>query len=281
MKIHKASKLALFVGISSILVGCGGQVSGEKVTSENQGSLPSSDSIRPNPRPYMIGSDRRMAVVYESWFALRRSYLQTPNSTGPTDGLTLKGRVASDWNYIGSDPNAFTQVRGVLSSNSSVCTYFGTGDDYGMKQSQNGIRYGRGGQCTYFANLILYRALGGFQFSSNASAGSGGRFVWADLSQSAYPKATEAQPGDLVFIKSGVWHIAVCVRRPSSTSMEVVESNYTGYGESTHSVGIYNGTHNSELIARRIINFTNDDANGYRAIPGDGRYPNLKHRRWY
>lgn len=267
-KIHAYVFVGFLVGIT----GCGGE------TSVSSGTIPETT-------PRMIGNDKRKAVYYECWYALRSSYLTTPNDSGPTGGLKIKDRVASDWNYLGNDPNAFSKVQATVGSgNASVSSYFGTSDNYG-KHVSGGTAYGRGGQCTYFGCLILYRALNGFMFNSNTDVqrdSSKGRFYWGDLDPARYPKATDAQPGDLVFTKSGTFHLAVCVGRPDSKTMDVVESNFTGYNDPLYSVGTYNGASNSELVARRRIDISGTDSGGYRAIFGDSaRRPDLHHRRWY
>jgi hypothetical protein len=230
----------------------------------------------------MIGSDPRKAVFYEAWYALRESFLRTPNDAGPTGGAKIwDSTCLSNWNYIGSDPNAFTKVQAIPGKvNASVATdpQFATGDAYGKKSG-----LGRGGQCVYFGCLILYRALNGFMFSTDKSHSN---FRWSDLTSRNYPSATEAVAGDLVFKPDGTQHLAVCVGR-SGNSLDIVDSNYFGttgkdegkqyqVGKLTDKNGKFIAW-SSEIIGRHIV-----DARTYRVITGNAKkHPNLPHRRWY
>jgi hypothetical protein len=165
-------------------------------------------------------------------------------------------------------------------ANASVATEpsFSTGDGYGRK---NG--YGRGGQCVYFGCLILFRALNGFIFSTDRSHSN---FRWSDLTSRAYPSATEAVAGDLVFRPDGTQHLAVCVGRRDKT-MDIVDSNWfaTKYDEYSKQFKVGSLTNSkgqvvawsSEIIGRHTV-----DATQFRVITGDAKKnTNLPHRRWY
>jgi len=187
----------------------------------------------------MDPSDLHMSVVYECWYALRQSYLGTRDKDGPHDGKAIDGNIVSDWNYLANDVPAFKAVKGQHGEESSVCDYFGTDDEYALK---SGI--GRGGQCVFFAQLILRRGAGYTRLLPK----------WSDLHPADYPSARDAQPGDLVFHKSGTdsGQMAVSVKRLTG-GIDVVDSNYVGYNQEAYSVGVRDGKRHSEVIGRHTV----------------------------
>ncbi len=233
-------------------------------------------------QPRMIGSDRRMAVVYECWYALNSNYKQHPDGIGPHGEPTVWGNTVSNWHYLSDDTNALQQVKSIVGSdkygpNWTVATNFGPGDDYAIKQTlePNSRKLGRGGQCTYFTCLILYRALGGFRFSTRATPKGYEAFAWGDLAagvKKLYPVATDAQPGDVVFKLGSPNHVGICVNNFHNGTLEIVDSNFSGYGNKTYAVGRYNPPnsnlffYNSEIIGRHIVNINSE---GYRLFSGD------------
>ncbi|MCW3100937.1 MAG: hypothetical protein JWL77_6555 [Chthonomonadaceae bacterium] len=219
----------------------------------------------------MIGTDRRKAVVFECWYALRQSFLSTPNDNGPTDEPKLFGDVVGGWNYLANDTHAMEQVKSIVGEgNYSVASNpgFNSGDNYAFEKagSPDNRHLGRGGQCTYFTCLILYRALNGFRFSTRATPAGKETFLWADLTSTKYPSATGAQPGDVVFKKGTINHIGICVMNFGDGTLDIVDSNDCGFGKSTYAVGSYGGYYNSEMIGRHRVNVA---AEGYRVFSGN------------
>lgn len=271
-----AIMFCLLLLTSLVIVGCGGSSSSrsESVLPVKQ-SLPNIAALEPGSMvssipyantpsvlvPNMIGSDNRMAVVYECWYALRQSYLNTPNSSGPNSGRTYNGCIVSDWHYMTTDTNAVNYVlRTYGRSNVSVSSYFGTSDNYAL---QSGM--GRDAQCVSFATMILYRARKGYSLVWN----------WGSISANynSYPSARNASPGDLVFYQNNSGHhVAVCVRNLGGSGIDVVDSNWIGYGEKACSVGTYLGYCNSEMIGRHVITLSKIDGSGWKTYSGAGRW---------
>ena len=116
-----------------------------------------------------LGSNDREAVKLECFYALN------PSHNG-TSGKKINGWTVSDWNYLASDLNAWSAVRDCygsawcgLDGNATYCGCSHGGYSWHMiKGSKSFYRYpsaygyqdgyGRGGQCRYFGNLILYRS---------------------------------------------------------------------------------------------------------------------------
>lgn len=216
-------------------------------------------------RPNMIGNNYQMAPVYECWFALRQSYLNTPNSEGPHSGLAVGGSVVSDWNYLASDPHAFNVIGNTYGSNFSVSSYFGLGDYYGR---HNG--YGRGGQCVSFAALILYRC------RNYPLTWLWPTSIWSSSRLWNRPSARNSQPGDLVFYmhfnsrgRFNDGHVGVVVKQMGN-GIDVVDSNYVGYGSSAYAVGSYYGVSNSEMIGRHFVSNSQLGSGGWKVYSGRG-----------
>jgi len=80
--------------------------------------------------------------------------------------------------------------------------------------------------------------------------------------------AKQAQPGDLVFRKTGIWHVAICVKNMGSGGLDVVDSNYVGYGM----YPITRGHRDSELIGRHPISVGKINSEGWKTYSGRGRW---------
>jgi hypothetical protein len=218
------------------------------------------------PPDRMIGSDRRMAVVYECWYALRRSYINTPNASGPYGGLVIDNCVVSDWNYLASDysstnwmvTSAPTYTKYITQCTDYPTASFLCSNTYGLK---NG--YGRGMQCVAFARYILYRAL---RYSKGPTS-------WSTYVQGANGSASLAKPGDLVFRYNSVnksGHVAVCVKNMGASGIDVVDSNQVGYKK----YGKYSiaGGPDSEIIGRHPISLNTINTQGWKTYSGRGRW---------
>ena len=204
--------------------------------------------------PLQIGADRQLAVRNEFWYALDPNWLQVTNdSNGPT-GISVAGLSGlSRWNYISSSADANSHALqfvlgtygGFVSNlipgiggnlNTSEVAYWAgrlSSDAYGL--DYGAVRgAGHGCQCVAFVAMGLYRALGGYRMPS---------WNWASLDPAAFPAATTARPGDLVFYKTDGTHghVGACVRN-DGTKITVVDSNYIG-GDG------------SELIARHDVSY--------------------------
>lgn len=226
--------------------------------------IPDQSSSSAALQPHNITSDRRMAVVYEAFYAMDPSWLNPSNQTGPTTGIPIVGGTASKWNYIGSDWTGASHVADQSYGNATVSSFFGPSDSYGRYQS-----IGRGGECLYFANLILWRS---HLITDNRAIYTS----WGSIVDCG--PATDGQPGDLVFYKNKKNikdnnHIGVYVYKRDSTHFDVIDSNYLGTAkDSQYSVSPKNPTllyrSYSEIIGRHTVS----SADGWRLFRGNGRW---------
>lgn len=183
-----------------------------------------------------LSSNRRRAVVLEAFYALR------PAHDGECGIYTYDGKCLSGWNYLANDLSKATYMRSMYGCNSSVWTnyndysgcpnysaplsfwrdfltygFYSAGGNYG--------NVGRGGQCKYFANLILYRS------GAHPSVMPTYQTMWDYQSTSNLGGAKE---GDILFtdgvpnITSHTAIVVSVVRNGSgiATSIDVVDSNY-------------------------------------------------------
>lgn len=120
-----------------------------------------------------------------------------------------------------------------------------------------------GGQCFFFAGLILRRAVGHDLVNT-----------YAGLDKGSNGPARDAQPGDVIFKNNttgGPRHVAIVVKRYWD-GLDVVDSNFVGYGNSSLAVGYYGGTANSEIIGRHMYKFTQLNSQGWKRYSGRGRW---------
>lgn len=185
--------------------------------------------VVPIVRPMRLAADPRQAIIEELFYALNQAHTGFSNKA-------INGNAVSDWNYICSDQNAYSVMRSRYGSNSSVWGSFFTGLDrvnggylvpttYGLSGG-----YGRGGQCVYFVNLILYRSA--TYWDNNRFLSGYGDYIY-DYNhgrQSTKP-LDQVQPGDVIQTTWNNGHraIAVLVFRDASgrvTAIDVIDSNF-------------------------------------------------------
>lgn len=192
-------------------------------------------------RAQIFSSNTRRAVVLEAFYALRTQHDGGCNAY-------IRGNCISTWNFL-HDPNqwpsnAYGTVKGWYGCNPSVwaiqvtdgCpngsglasppSFYSNVASYGL--STGGGYYGnvgRGGQCTFFANLVLYRS-GGISYSFPA--------LW-QMAQSVDidTNLQHAVEGDIVqAYNDGAFpnHIAIVVQiyRNGSqvVALDLIDSNY-------------------------------------------------------
>jgi len=211
-------------------------------------------------------STNRRAVVLECFYALRPSHDGGCDKTITTPYGTW---CVSSWNYLNSDPNMYLTVRNIYSCDSSVWTTSGDGSpchnynspvsfwmNYGYNYGDYGS-YGRGGQCKYFANLILYRS-GSYQKASPA---------YSDIINNPLDYETNmqnAKEGDvLVTLNEGsannIPHTAIVVEIKKSgttvTGLDVIDSNY---------VSDINGVAGREVISRHLLSIATLQQRSYK-----------------
>jgi len=230
-------------------------------------TIPPSDSVEaakdaggidnPSGSTRMIGSGRT-AVVNECWYALRKSST-SPSTNGPSGGKSIGGNMVSDWNYMASDTSAASWIIKVNTANITQCTNyptasFLTSNAYGLK---NG--YGRGMQCLTFARYILYRSL---HYTNGPTS-------WSTYTSNI--SATKAQPGDIVYYKTGTntGHVAICVKNMGTSGIDVVDSNFVGYNQGYSITG---SARDSEIIGRHPVSIATINSQGWKTYSGQGRW---------
>jgi len=196
-----------------------------------------------------LASTNRHAVVMEAYYAL------DPAHYGFSSKL-YNGWTVSDWKYLATDTNAYDKEKSWYGSNSSVPSYSLFYTNLEAYSYRDG--YGRGGQCKYFVDTLLFR--------SEAATRINGTHVlptYSAMSNSTRPIGY-TRPGDVIFRTNGTPHVASVVQVLSGnsdwgnvTSVDVVDSNYVGG----------NG---QEIIARHIIQ--GSELSNYRIYTGVSYY---------
>lgn len=186
-----------------------------------------------------LASDTREAIKYECFYALNPGHHGGSNKN-------IGGWAASDWNYLASDLWAYRVLKDWFGGCSSMWKGPHSADPtWGCWPTKSKGQYcfycyphnyglydwfGRGGQCKYFANLILVRS-GTYRYKLPTY-----QQVIDDYNGSRnYTKlAGEAEVGDVLQTKWVNGHTAVVVEILSgtpgewSTSIDVVDSNFIG-----------------------------------------------------
>lgn len=176
---------------------------------------------------FRLSSNTREAVVLEARYALR------PQIWGPYK--SLNGNAVGEWRYIIDDSNAWKVVTGWYKKALCSLMYvsgrliFWT-DPY-LYALYGG--YGRGGQCVFFANLVIYRS--GVYRNNAIPSYNTCRQDFESSSPKFTKPASKVRPGDILRTKRGVSdHTAIAVAvlsgTPGSsvTSVDVIDSNFIG-----------------------------------------------------
>lgn len=183
-------------------------------------------------------------VVHQAYYALDQS-------ANGTSSKTIGGNYAGDWNWLTSD-GSYSTVRGWFGCNSSdwavngdSCpqlagwvSFYSNPWQYGYINSYSPQLnfYGRGGQCVYFVNLVLYRA-GAYGQLPNLPT------MWVQSIS-----ISNVQPGDVLQrynVPGQINHVAIAVQVYKTngvvTSVDVVDSNWiTDYGANMEIIGRHN-----------------------------------------
>jgi len=172
----------------------------------------------------------RQVVVDEAWKAMT-GY---PPQCG---GIFYKGYLCGKWNYLASDKSALNYVKSIFVGDLAGWSpkdpdQYGYCVSFGINPPGT-VKIGRGGQCFFFVNLVLYR--------SGADKNVQAHCNWNTISLKTAP-IDLAKAGDVIFTRAGSGanynHIAIVVYR-SGNSIGLIESNYVepnpnavkGYGE--------------------------------------------------
>ncbi|HUC01926.1 MAG TPA: hypothetical protein VMA75_03400 [Candidatus Paceibacterota bacterium] len=182
----------------------------------------------------------RQNVVHQAFYALS-------TSANGTSTQTINGNYVGNWNWLNSNYSSYNVVKnwynyyqngswtcypsdfaaaGDVCPNLTghpVASFYSNPGGYGYSPIIPEVAYGRGGQCTYFANLVVYRSgvyTGSFPSLSN---------MWA----AGNSNMQQVQIGDVILrynVAGYVNHIAIVVQvytnGGSVTSVDVVDSDY-------------------------------------------------------
>ncbi|HEX4497255.1 MAG TPA: hypothetical protein VIE43_16400 [Thermoanaerobaculia bacterium] len=200
-----------------------------------------------------LSSNHRRAVVLEAFYALR------PSHDGGCDKTTSDGRCLSNWNYLANDLNAYNTIKSAYVCNSSdwavpgetcygnyisspMASFYSNVASYGYGTFGGPYgNIGHGGQCRFFANLVVYR--------SGAYSGTGIFPNYPTMWTNVQTDLTKAVEGDVLTSSNG-YHTAIVVeiKRTGSTvtGLDVIDSNWVP--------DISGG--NREVIGRHVIALT-------------------------
>jgi hypothetical protein len=215
-----------------------------------------------------FSTNPRRAVVLVAFYALRQSHDGGCDQTIPS----TNGNCVSNWNFLNDQnypgPQAISQLVPSFGINASDWaipsdTYYDANSDTGISPSfysdladygygTSGGNYGsvgRGGQCVFFANNILYRS------QSDTSA----RLNFLDMSNNADANLQNTVEGDVLFLygdeNSGFTtnHVAIVVELypgpDGIEALDVIDSNY---------IPDISGVSNREVIARHSFCLVNN-----------------------
>jgi hypothetical protein len=234
------------------------------------------------PKVYSRLSDNdREAVVFEAYYALSKT-----NRDG-TSNNTINGKYYGDWNYIASDIKSYELLKSKLrcwssdwtangkspyecgGKNQPTCKYCSAGKEHDFYTNIEGYGFakniGRGGQCKFFAHLLLKRAIGEENIPS-----------YNEMEK----KSTDiknVQSGDVIFNKThNHTAIVVDVKRDKGVLKEitVIESNKSNPKDGLCDNQQWNQqwwSLNGEAIGTRKIN-NSTEWNQYRVWTGTSYY---------
>lgn len=222
-----------------------------------------------NSEAQRFASTDRRAVVLEAFYALR------PSHDGSCD-KTITGQCVSNWNYLNSDIGSYQVLKSWYACNASdwavrsdTCYYAGalTGASFYSALGTYGYGtfggsygpLGRGGQCTFFANMILHRS------GSHSSPFPTLQTMWANTE----PNLQKAVEGDVIQVYGDSHftnHVAIVVeiKRSGSviTGLDVIDANF---------ISDVPGMADREVIARHLLLISNI-LNHYRIWKGTAYY---------
>lgn len=199
-----------------------------------------------------LSNNNRRAVVLEAFYALRQSH------DGSCDKF-ITGRCVSNWNYLADDFNAYNYLKSVYTGSGCFASNWAVSGDpcpalapppvasfysnvasygYGTFGGSYG-NLGRGGQCRFFANLLVYRS------QSYSGIFPPYTSMWNNV-ELDLKKAVE---GDIL-TSYPAYHTAIVVeiKRTGSTvtGLDVIDANWISD----------NGAPDREVIGRHVISLT-------------------------
>lgn len=218
-----------------------------------------------------LSSNPRRSAVLECFKALRPSHDGSSNKF-------INGNAVSDWNYLYDDYSAYITVKNFSVYKpcyASDWAFTNEGCYYGHPESSfysdpwnYGYGYfggtanpvGRGGQCKFFANLVLYKS------GSHTAAFPS----YADMWSNGETNLNTVKEGDVIIKYTGTSsgnHTAIVVEIKRNyygqiTGLDVIDSNY---------ISDIGTTRNREVIGRHLFQIW-DINNIYRIWKGTEYY---------
>ncbi len=187
----------------------------------------------------------RQAMVYEAYYAVTGQLGNYPTT-----------QTLGRWNYMTYDIPAQNTIIGRLGSYNAGWTT-PVVNNYVPNGYVNGI--GRGGQCLFFINLLLYRSEADRRDASSGTC----NYCWSYIEShsTAIDSNRILYAGDIVFKPRPNQHIALVVYRGADDTVRLVDSNYaTGGG--------------NEVAALRVTTISWLKSNGYKVYTGVSYYNN-------
>jgi CHAP domain len=208
----------------------------------------------------------RQKVVNQLNYALSRSH---NNGTSSQTVLFLGTYdYVGDWNWLDSDYGSYYTAYRLFGCDSSDWAISGDGsgcpaiEDYASFYSNPGYygysvvipettSYGRGGQCAYFADLVLARANIGFSGGLNFGT------MWNNGTS-----IQQVRVGDIIvrYNNPQIQHVAIVVAvygSGTTLNVDVIDSNFVNEGAANH-----------EMIARHNLS--------YSVLVGNSSNPNFR-----
>lgn len=192
----------------------------------------------------------RDAMIEEAYFSVTGVVGSHPF---PTSSLL------GQWNYMTYDIPAQNIIIGRLGSGNAGWTTPVTYDVNPNGYVPNGYldNKGRGGQCLFFVNLLLYRS----EADRRVASGANCNYCWANIeTHSIAIDSARPKRGDIVFKPRPGQHIAVVVYR-NGNDVWLVDSNFATGG-------------NNEVAALRYTTINWLTGNGYKVYTDVSYYNN-------
>lgn len=195
--------------------------------------------------PIGMAQTNRQKVVNEAFYALSTA----ANGTSPQ---TLNGNYVGSWSWLDSDFNAYNTVKTWYNEYSGgaytclasdwavagdpcpnltghpVSSFYSNPSGYGYTAIIPEVRYGRGGQCVFFANLVVYRSQVDTQVNQSQPFPSK-----PTMYGNGNANMQQVQIGDVIVryhVGSMVDHVAIVVQVYTSggsvSSVDVVDSDF-------------------------------------------------------
>jgi hypothetical protein len=175
--------------------------------------------------PKRLSPDDREAVILEALISLRPDLYCSDRPYKAINGMAV-----SEYNYLEGDGPAYADLRNQYGTGYASLrpewAFYTNIHVYGLYGG-----YGRGGQCAYFANLILYRS-GVYRRKFPTYA-----LCYNDFNGARrYTKAVrDLKPGDVIRTKTANGHTAIVIAILSRNSdgsvkaVDVIDSNFVSW----------------------------------------------------